>query len=285
MSASFISRLESYGVLAVSGSEASKLLQGQLTCDVNEVVDGNVRLGACCTVQGRMIAVFYLTRLQDQYLLVLTRELLSTLQQQLNKFAPLYRGKAVISDVSDQLHCYGAFGEASLSGAAHPALPLSNQRFLYLQPATLAVTDPLQAEAAWLLEQIRCGEAWLTSKTSGELLPQQINLQWVKGISFSKGCYTGQEIIARMHYRGQLKRHMYLFDVGQQPLAVNAPVFASNQAERKIVGTVVNLQQYQTERLALIECLDQYQEQCSVVEGGDSLRLLPLPYAIEGVES
>lgn len=284
MSAPFACALSSYGVLAVTGPEASKLLQGQVTCDVHQVSETQLLLGACCTNQGRILALFYLTGQAEWLQLILPRSLLPKLSQHLNKFAPLYRGKAVVQDVSAQYHLYGSYQRALTSEGKRFALDPERQLYCLESPLPND-SSVLVDEAAWQLQQIRHGEAMIDQATSGELLPQQINLAQIGGISFSKGCYTGQEIIARMHYRGQLKRHLYLF---QLPLAAQAnagdPVFAfTEQHEQKVVGTLVNSQCYQQQHLALIECLDQYRHHCQLKDGS-RLGVLELPYSLNLAE-
>lgn len=278
MSESFVCPLSSYGVLAVAGPEASRLLQGQLSCDLNELDAGGFRLGVCCSVQGRILAQFYLTRWQEQWLLLLPRSTLAILQQQLNKFVPLYRGKAQLTDRTDQFQLYGSLHQSIESDATHLRLELSQGRQLYLFNQEPALPQSLAPEAAWQLELLRQGEAMIVGETSGQLLPQQINLAQIGGISFTKGCYTGQEIIARMHYRGQLKRHLYRFQLPlDTQVQIGQPLLALD--DDKQVGTVVNHQRYRDEHLVLIECLDQYRHHCRL-ENGTQPALLELPYSL-----
>lgn len=228
------------GILSVSGKDAAKLLQGQTTCDILGLPPGQTTLGALCTPKGRAIAVFRVLRAEDKIYLLLPTELLETVQSHLRKY--VLRDDAKIDDDTWNWTVFGLFGEKSsavLKTLGLPSLTHENEaegqgsfytRFYAIRipdantPRVLVLIDAaksaglcrslegqglVRAEPSnWVLEDIRAGLPTVTQATVEEFVPQMINLDLVGGISFNKGCYTGQEIIARTHYLGNLKRRM-----------------------------------------------------------------------------
>jgi tRNA-modifying protein YgfZ len=193
--------LSHLGLLKVTGIDARKLLQGQLTCNLDEL-DAR-QLGAHCNPQGRVLSLFRISAVGDSYYLEMPAEILPTALQALKKYAVFY--KVELSDASAELD--------QISTAA--ALSLNE----------------------WKTSNIEAGIPAIYAATSGKLLPHEINLPELNAVSFNKGCFTGQEIIARMHYRGQLKKRMYRARV----TAKTAPVPGADiYAEQGPAGTVVD---------------------------------------------
>ena len=224
----FFCTLSHEGVLAVRGSDAGKFLQGQLTCNISYLNDHTASLGARCMVKGRMQSSFRILAEGDGYLLAMTRELLEPQLADLKKYAVF--SKAKLTDDSAAWVRFGLHdGEAALQalGLEVPtqtdavsrhngliAIAVSAARVELWVPAEQA--EAVQAQLAaklanadlndWLLGQIRAGIGQVMPQTRELFIPQMINLQAVGGVSFKKGCYTGQEIVARMQYLGKLKR-------------------------------------------------------------------------------
>ncbi|MFK0089410.1 YgfZ/GcvT domain-containing protein [Pseudomonas sp. NPDC090755] len=227
----FFCTLSHEGVLAVRGSDAGKFLQGQLTCNINYLGDSTSSLGARCMVKGRMQSSFRILPETDGFLLAMARELLEAQLADLKKYAVF--SKAKLTDDSDAWVRFGlSEGQAALSalGLEAPAqidgvtrhegliaILVSTGRIELWVPAEqaaavqekLAAHLPLGALNDWLLGQIRAGIGQVMAQTRELFIPQMINLQAVGGVSFKKGCYTGQEIVARMQYLGKLKRRQY----------------------------------------------------------------------------
>ncbi|MGF6590674.1 YgfZ/GcvT domain-containing protein [Pseudomonas sp. 2835] len=227
----FFCTLSHEGVLAVRGSDAGKFLQGQLTCNISYLNDHTASLGARCMVKGRMQSSFRILPEGDGYLLAMTRELLEPQLADLKKYAVF--SKAKLTDDSAAWVRFGLHdGEAALQalGLEVPAqtdavtrhngliaIAVSVGRVELWVPAEQAPAVQAQlatqlAEADlndWLLGQIRAGIGQVMLQTRELFIPQMINLQAVGGVSFKKGCYTGQEIVARMQYLGKLKRRQY----------------------------------------------------------------------------
>jgi len=163
-----------FGLLKISGIDAKKFLQGQLTCNVDEVTETQSRLGAHCNPQGRVLFLFRLLYFQEAYYLILPPKMVMLALQALKKYAVFF--KVTLSDAS-------------------------NEKLVGLRD---------RAVQEWNYFDLTQGIPQVYPETSGLFLPHELNLHQLQGISWDKGCYTGQEIIARMQYRGKLKKHLYL---------------------------------------------------------------------------
>ncbi len=223
------------GLLAVQGPDAIKFLQGQVTCDLRELADRHTRLGAHCTPKGRMLASFRaLQRSPEELWLLMPREQVEDTRAALGKYIVFSKAKLV--DLSAAYTSLGVIGPGAAQVLRNQLgeLPVADGDWLEggdfwilrrhearFECGFSAVDDPrliaLRAatealdENAWTLADIREGLGQVRQATRELFTPQAINFQFVNGINFRKGCYTGQEIVARLHYRGQLKRHMYRF--------------------------------------------------------------------------
>ncbi|AVD84587.1 folate-binding protein YgfZ [Pseudomonas sp. SWI6] len=239
----FFSPLSHEGILAVRGSDAGKFLQGQLTCNINYLSLEYASLGARCMVKGRMQSSFRILPEGNGYLLAMASELLEAQMADLKKYAVF--SKATLTDESAAWARFGLQGgNAALAalGLTAPtsigatvrhqgliALCISADRIELWVPGeqadavreVLAASLPEGSLNDWLLGQIRAGIGQVTGPTRELFIPQMINLQAVDGVSFKKGCYTGQEIVARMQYLGKLKRRQYRLALDEQ--AVPAP--------------------------------------------------------------
>jgi folate-binding protein YgfZ len=215
---SILCDLSSYGLLQVSGADSQKLLQGQLTCDVSRISDTHSSMGAHCNAQGRIISLFYLFQFQGSYYLLLPRSMLDIALAALKKYAVFY--KVTLVNASDNLIIIGHSGkDFSPDHYATAAIIHTGggRRVIVAEPGVIkSVWDTLAQNAtvaslhAWKHLNISDSIPTVYPETSEKFLPHELNLDKLNAISFDKGCYTGQEIIARMHYRGKLKNHMYL---------------------------------------------------------------------------
>ncbi|CAH0199593.1 tRNA-modifying protein YgfZ [Pseudomonas sp. Bi70] len=256
----FFCLLTHEGILAVRGPDAGKFLQGQITCNINYLGTSGSSLGARCTPKGRMLSSFRIVSVADGFLLAMSQELLAPQLAELQKYAAF--SKAKLSDESAAWVRFGLSGAdaalqamgIALAGEADSvtstdsllAIRLSDGRAELWAPVEQA--EPLRARLSeqlreaslndWLLAQIRAGMGQVTGTTRELFIPQMINLQAVGGVSFKKGCYTGQEIVARMQYLGKLKRRLYRLHIAseQQP-APGAELFSP--VHRSAVGEVV----------------------------------------------
>lgn len=260
----FFSVLSHEGVLAVRGPDASKFLQGQLTCNLGYLNANQSSLGARCTPKGRMQSSFRILPENDGYLLAMARELVEPQLADLRKFAVF--SKSTLHDESDDWVRFGlAAGDGLLvslgldlpqtadsvtrengriavrlaDGRAELWAKADEAETLRTRLASQLPEAPLNR---WTLAQIRAGIGQVTGTTRELFIPQMINLQAVGGVSFKKGCYTGQEIVARMQYLGKLKRRLYRLALaeGTAPppgTEVFSPTHASSVGEVVLAAT------------------------------------------------
>jgi tRNA-modifying protein YgfZ len=220
--------LSHLGVIAVQGEEAAKFLQGQLTQDFGLLGLSEARLAAFCTPKGRMLASFIgLRRADGEILLITSRDILAPTLKRLSMF--VMRAKAKLRDATSEYHLHGLVGDAvnHVFGEA-PAQPWTrrdegNASVVRLYPAgdtpramwIAPVGEAAPAGAAldetlWQWSEVRSGVATITTPVVEALVPQMLNYESVGGVNFKKGCYPGQEIVARSQFRGTLKRRAYL---------------------------------------------------------------------------
>lgn len=301
----FFCPLSHEGVLAVRGPDASKFLQGQLTCNLNYLSDGSCSLGARCTPKGRMLSSFRIVGTTDGYLLAMARELVEPQLSDLQKYAVFSKSK--LADESADWVRFGlSGGDAALAALGLDlapstdcvarsdmllALRLSDGRAELWAPASEA--QRLHAHLAsqlheatlndWLLAQVRAGIGQVLGSSREQFIPQMLNLQALGGVSFKKGCYTGQEIVARMQYLGKLKRRLYRLALASEQLPAPglelfSPVHSSSVGEVVLAATSDN----GCELLAVLQ-------EDAVHDGrlhlgaadGPALSLLDLPYTLD----
>lgn len=196
------------GLLKISGQNASQLLQGQLSCDMNTITAGSGIMGAHCNPQGRIISLFYIARIQDDFYLVMPQQLITTAHTALKKYAPFF--KAELQDATGSYQLFGTFAVNNKCDASvEIALPAHTNRKIIFMPASFQPSPEASDYHEWKLLDMLEGIPAIYPETSGIFLPHDINLPELNGVSFTKGCFTGQEIIARMHYRGKPKKHLY----------------------------------------------------------------------------
>lgn len=300
----FFCTLTHEALLAVRGVDASKFLQGQVTCNLNYLDPHTSSLGARCTPKGRMLSSFRILAEGDGYLLAMASELLEAQLAELKKYAAF--SKSTLSDESAAWVRYGLSGgddaltslgldlpQTANTVARHNgllAVRLSDGRAELWAPA--AEAEPLHERLAtqlrevplndWLLGQIRAGIGQVFAATREQLIPQMINLQALDGVSFKKGCYTGQEIVARMQYLGKLKRRLYRLSLDAAPPAIGATLFSPVHGSS--VGEIVLAAQASSgsEVLAVLQedAANDGRIHLDSLEGS-LLSLLELPYELD----
>ncbi|MDH5181125.1 MAG: folate-binding protein YgfZ [Gammaproteobacteria bacterium] len=242
-----ITDLSHYGLLQVSGTDAADFLQNQLSNDVRLVTPEASQLSAYCTPKGRILASFRLFHHADGYLMQMPRPVLTPTMNRLRMF--VLRSQVSLTDRSDDLVQLGLAGEGSdkllascvgkipavvdgvceSDGLQIIRLPDNTHRYMVLGPAEkmialwnkLAPSATPVGAAGWTQRDIHAGIPVIQPQTVDSFVPQMVNLHVINGVSFKKGCYPGQEIVARMQYLGKLKRRMYLAHV-QSDATVNA---------------------------------------------------------------
>ena len=309
--AGFFAALSDFGLIAASGEDAASFLHSQLTNDVQTLNGDNARLAGYCTAKGRLLATMLTWRTGEDILLMLPRELLPAIQKRLQMF--VLRAKVKLRNASNDyaiLGLVGAFKAPDL-GAYLPeqnVSPYAKQdsesgTLIRLPdadgvPRSLWIADPAQAIAAWpmlvetmkpasaaswRLTEIEAGIPWVVSATQEKFVPQMINFELVGGVSFKKGCYPGQEIVARSQYLGKLKRRMLPARLSAESVAAGMEIYAENDPAQPC-GMIVNAERGVDGE---VDCL----VELKIAEAADSairlgaadgplLRFLPLPYAM-----
>ena len=316
LSAGFVAVVDDLGLISVSGIEAASFLHNQLTSDVEHLGVDQARLAGYCSPKGRLQATFLMWRNAESVFLQLPRELQPALQKRLSMF--VMRAKATLADAgAGGLVVLGLGGAAAGAALAphFPALPsapygkidtelgtllrvadaFDAPRYQWLaSPATaLAVMPGLRAalalggNQAWNLSSIHAGVPQVTAKTQEQFVPQMINFELLGGVNFKKGCYPGQEIVARSQYLGKLKRRATLATIADATAAAGDEVYAAvdpgqpcgmvvNAAPNGLGGTDVLVEM----KLAALEAGD-------IRLGSDTgapLALLAMPYPLDAIE-
>ena len=252
-------------VIAVGGADAAAFLQGQLSADVNELAAGTCRYASFNSPKGRMLANFVLWReptTESGFRLLLPEDIAAPVAKRLSMYT--LRSKVTLADISAdtlRLGIGGPAGAAALRAALGVApapfesltagettlLGLPGPRFVVLMP--LATADATQAQIrghaapaafdVWQWLTIRAGVPVVTAATQDAFVAQTANWDILGGIDFKKGCYTGQEIIARMQYLGRLKERTFLFHADLPSVSPGERIFSVAFAEQPC-GTVVN---------------------------------------------
>ena len=248
-----ISSLPHLGLIRVAGEDAAKFLHGQLTQDFSLLGLGEARLAAFCSAKGRMQSSFIgFKRSHSEVLLVCSQDLLAATLKRLSMF--VLRAKAKLTDASAEYSLYGLAGTAvaNLAGSAAAAWTKTDSgaaslihlypadgtpRALWVAPAgePTPVGEPLD-HATWLWGEVRSGVATVTAPIAEAFVPQMLNYESVGGVNFKKGCYPGQEVVARSQFRGTLKRRAYLVH-GASAMKAGDEVFDSADASQPC-GTV-----------------------------------------------
>ena len=298
-----IARLKHLGVISAQGADAAKFLQGQLTQDFVLLGPSEARLAAFCSPKGRMLASFAgFKRSPNEILLVCSRDLLAPTLKRLSMF--VMRAQVKLSDASEAFAVWGVAGEtggeavAGLGDAPWSHFNTADGRsWTRLYPAegvarALCVT-PIAADGAaaapdgqsldavlWSWLEVMSGVAPITKPVVEAYVPQMLNYESVGGVNFKKGCYPGQEVVARSQFRGTLKRRAYRV-AANGPLTVGQDVFHDSDADQPC-GTVAAAAANPGGGWNAIVSMQTKAAESGQLStgalGGQALTLLPLPY-------
>lgn len=285
--------LPSYGVLAVTGRDARTFLQGQLTNDLLGLDRHPGMLAAACNRQGRVIATMRLAAMDDAVLIVLRRELVPIVVAQLAQF--VLRADVSITDASVGLHVMGLLDAEPDAHWSQAAVTASSLSFLVCSPRrillvgsrtaldTVVAAVPRGDPAAWEHGCIADGEPAIHADTSTLWLPQMLNLDLIAAISFTKGCYVGQEIVARAQHLGRIKRRMLRY-VAPAGLALHPgqSLYCGESPAAQIVTAAADAAA--SHCLAVVE-LAHCADLLGLVAGGSEFVPAGLPYAIPAPET
>ena len=271
-----IAKLEQYGLLHVSGEDARAFLHAQLTNDIVSLAPGAACYAGWCSAKGRLLATFFVVPSSGGFLLQLARDLVPVVTKRLSMF--ILRSKVKIADASAQWAQFGQWeaGSGTLLSVSESGgvitVRVGADRALLLVPEDKSNDyKPNTSADEWSLAEIRAGRPLIAQATQDQFVPQMVNLELSGGVDFKKGCYPGQEIVARAQYRGAVKRRMVrlrgaALQPGQEIFSDDAPGQAGGTA-----GTVVNAAG--NEALAVL--------QLSVIEAKSAIRAEPQSAALE----
>jgi len=307
----FVAPLNDLGLISLTGEEAASFLHNQITNDVEKLGLADVRLAGYCTPKGRLLATFLMWKDAEQIVLQLPRPLQPAIQKRLQMF--VLRAKAKLADISEQRVTLSLGGNAAATVLQQwfPQLPAQSYgktdneygtllrvadsrgapRFQWITSEEQAIaawpvlTQELTAAdaQAWRLSDIYAGVPTITQPTQEQFVPQMINFELIGGVNFKKGCYPGQEIVARSQYLGKLKRRSVLALVAAGQVAAGTEVFSSADPGQPC-GMVVNAEPAGAGNFAcLVEIKLAAAESGSIHLGsvdGPALQLQTLPYEL-----
>ena len=261
-----ISILSQFGFLSVSGVDAIKFMQGYTTCDVNKISEKN-NLGAICNLKGRMITNFRIAVLGDGLLLRMHQSRVADTIKFLSPYKVFSRVE--IEDVSSDWNCLGIIGAApSNLNEGEIRAGVSDNRYEVWTKCTAQYETGAVDWSTWDCAE---GLAWIETKTAEQFLPQMFYLNKLGGIDFKKGCYLGQEVIARTEYLGKLKRRLHLFH-GNSSLDIGDEItFGHSKGNVVATGTDMGL-----------IIISNANEETLLAEApnGDSIELIPIELAL-----
>lgn len=252
--------LPSLAPVTLTGPDAVSFLQGQITQDVTRLPDQAWRLGGHCSAKGRMQASFYLCRTEaEQLLLLLDASLLPAWLKRLQMF--VLRAKVTLADKRPEWQVFGVVGTevaAQCWGPQVAAMPVNgvlkvneqqgvllrlpdshgHTRFIWSGPASAAPEMSALPTDVWPWLDVMSGVPRITQTTVDQFVPQMINFELLQGVDFQKGCYPGQEVVARSQYRGTIKRRLFLVHANT-PMQPMQEIFASTDPSQP-AGVIVN---------------------------------------------
>lgn len=280
--------LSSLAVLLVSGPDARTFLQGQLSADLTTLDPKRMLLASCNSPQGRVQAVMWLVERPDGIALLLARDVLEAVSTRLRRYVL----RAKVSIDTNRLHV-GLLEEVQrdaaqgdrrheLDGDTSVLTWSGHRHTLLLSPHPHADADP-EREHAWHIDHVRAGLPQIYSATYERFVAQMLNLDLLDGISFTKGCYTGQEIIARTHYRGAIKRRMFRFRTNAAAVAPGTRILVGDQHAGDVVDCVTTPDG--TELLAVVSLAQLHEPLRLETSDGSALERLTLPYHVDDVQT
>jgi folate-binding protein YgfZ len=303
---SIVADLSNYGLLAAAGADARAFLHGQLSCDVEGLADDAAVYGVYCTAKGRVLANVLLWTEAGTFFMLLPRSLAAGIRNRLQMF--VLRSRVTLDDRSGSLAVLGTAGPAAAGAVAalvgaSPTAPLKTARSgdttaIAVDGGRVVLAAPVaQAPAiwdrlagrltpvgapCWEWLEIASGVPWITAGTQDQFVPQMANLELVGGVNFRKGCYPGQEIVARTQYLGKPKRRLFLAHVDAEVSpAPGASLVADGDQP---AGMVVNAAPAPDGGIDLLAVVQTASAEAATVRLGSStgpaLRFRPLPYPV-----
>ncbi len=286
--ASVSGRLAHLGILRFTGADALPFLQGQLSNDTQQLTENRPVFAAYSSAQGRVLALIYLLPHSSGVVAILPREILLTTLERLRRF--ILRAKVRIEDAGETLVVAGHFGpnpNPTPRYVEHDGIgtaPVAHDENRYwiigapekISPATDAALA--QTEAQWRLADIRAGLPQIYAATSEAFVAQMLNLDLLDGISFTKGCYTGQEIIARTQHLGRIKRRLFRLQLPPGTWSVGQAVRLADGRRGRLTEVIES--QEGIEALAVLKEASDAGSPAAPDEILVNAAELPLPYSL-----
>ena len=280
-------RLAQFGTLRLSGPDARTFLQGQLSANMLTLTPTSVLLASCNSAQGRVQSILWLLERGDEIVLLTSAELVDATAARLKKYVL----RAKVKFEPSTLEVFGIMDSHGSSSPWTTPLPQRQQgalnsidwpggRGLLIAPAQASAADETFTRS-WQLADIEAGIPVLHTQTHESFVAQMLNLDLLGGISFEKGCYTGQEIIARTHFRGSVKRRMLRYSVEGMTPAPGTRIVAGEEAAGEVVTSIATTSG--SELLAVVQLAHIERELHVDAASKPLLSRLPLPYAFESV--
>lgn len=275
--------------IKVTGPDSVKFLQGQTSCDFTQLTHEQGLQGAVCNIKGRVIVNFYAFLQDEDILLVMGSDLVESSLKHLQKFAVFF--KTQLTSTQDDFKVEYVFSQDDLltqqdipfaCEAIAPSHILASlcraeiSHYLYIRPSNEQSAPQVAAKNDDLFGlSLLSGQALILAENTEKFIPQMLNMQHTHGVNFKKGCYTGQEIVARMQYRGNLKKHLYLLSA-TDTLDLSAAMKLTNQDGKEVAEVVssVNL----GERTLIFAIIGDESAQAPLFYQDTHLTLEPLPY-------
>ena len=303
-----LSNLADRGLLEVSGADAVTFLQNQLTNDISKVSESEHQLTAWCNPKGRIIANFRAFKRGENLYLIMAKDLVETIMTKLSRY--IMMSKVTISDATDSLVHFGYAGEnaehdlkliidkvptapnetLNVGALTILRLPGDTTRFEVFGDVKEASdlwskctvrAQPVSSQA-WDFMNIRAGRPVVTAASSEEWIPQMLNLTTIEGVDFKKGCYPGQEVVARLNYLGKTKRRMYLLliETDKVPACNDSIVNEDGTEVGKIVNAVANPDDL-VECLAVLKIAESDGLMFLSEVNGPEVSMMELPYLVD----
>ena len=308
---SILAILDQFAVIHVSGDDSAAFLQGQFTNDIRQITQTQAQAAAWCSPKGRVLTQLFIMLGSNGYFLLMPKALSETMLKRLRMF--VMRSKVNIQELSDSFACLGFAGPKALSNLTqqYGALPTqayqsvkvengalmrlwgTTPRYLLIQQSdwlianwnNLSADVTLTGQSAWDWFDIQEGFPWITAATSDEYVPQMLNLERLGAVSFTKGCYPGQEIVARTEYLGKVKRRLYKIHSNDTVMAENGQDIFTSVSGSPSVGKVINVTIAANNGSNLLAVVQQDAAESAELHLGQPtgpvLQVEPLPYSLD----
>ncbi len=311
----YLCDLSSYGIIQATGEDTQSFLHGQFTNDLNHVTETISQISGYCNPKGRLLSVFRVFIYENKYFLLMPKDVLEPVLNKLSMFKLM--AKVDLTDVSNDFAVFGLAGARTeyILDENEMQLPLKTDHCIQYDGATvinvpgvtsraLFISTPEKAEKIWnalsekskktssniwQLYDIHAGIPQITSETFEAFTPQMVNLELIGGVNFQKGCYPGQEIVARTHYLGKPNRRMYKIDsLAEQTFPPSTNIYSEEDGEQP-VGKIVSCVRFTRDNISALTVLRTERENSNHLKigaiNGPTALIRTLPYDLNPNDS